>query len=531
MSHSPTNSLLDHGYASQMQMPVQKRPYQKIPAAAKQEVAQITQFYRTIKRQLPPSSTNSNTPSSPKLSPPTKMARKSARVSVSPAKSTASSNGGYSGTGKKFQGRHSIAASTSFDTGSRYDTSLGLLTKKFVDLLEAADDGIIDLNVASGQLNVQKRRIYDVVNVLEGIGILEKVSSVVGNLRITFAKAFDDEDNNRLSIINQLPLLFYETCRRTLQKVKNIIQWKRGSSLNNLDRITVMRHDLDELKENERQLDKLIEDMKGRSKAQSEHKLAYVKNTDLHDIDMYTDQMIMVVKAPPESQLILMDGDPPAIVLKSDKDEIDIFLCPDPSSGGLQPAVATQESAADSDDDEASTSVRPHRKAASSSAHKRRNLGSAQRNLSKAFEDMHQEPKGGKSKTSLCKAFNATVSSDDGENTHEDSDDDYKHETASSRFKSTTLTTKDYLLLNEPTADDLDPSFGIKKDVKLSLFSPQKNLHANGAGSWTELSDMQNLSPNFPFSQSDGFFPLEPEAEYNFLLADSEGISDLFDIN
>lgn len=176
MSRSPTNSLLDHGYASQMQMPVQKRPYQRIPPASKQEAAQITTFYRTIKRQLPPSSTNSTSPaSSSKLSPPTKIARKSARVSVSPAKSTASSNG-Y-GSGKKGQGRVMITNSTSFDTGSRYDTSLGLLTKKFVDLLEGTSDGIIDLNVASVQLNVQKRRIYDVVNVLEGIGILEKVST------------------------------------------------------------------------------------------------------------------------------------------------------------------------------------------------------------------------------------------------------------------------------------------------------------------------------------------------------------------
>lgn len=179
MSHSPTNSLLDHGYASQMQLPVQKRPYQRIPAASKQEAAQITTFYRTIKRQLPPSSTNTqSTPSSSKLSPPAKIARKSTRVSISPAKSTASSNGGHSGSGKKYQGRHSIASS-SFDTGSRYDTSLGLLTKKFVDLLEATVDGIIDLNVASVQLNVQKRRIYDVVNVLEGIGILEKVSEIL----------------------------------------------------------------------------------------------------------------------------------------------------------------------------------------------------------------------------------------------------------------------------------------------------------------------------------------------------------------
>lgn len=170
MSHSPTNSLLDHGYASQMQMPVQKRPYQRIPAAAKQESAQITTFYRTIKRQLPPSTNNTtgSSSSSRLQSPPAKIPRKSARASISPAKSIASSTSS--------KNRHSIASASSFDTGSRYDTSLGLLTKKFVDLLEATSDGIIDLNVASVQLNVQKRRIYDVVNVLEGIGILEKVS-------------------------------------------------------------------------------------------------------------------------------------------------------------------------------------------------------------------------------------------------------------------------------------------------------------------------------------------------------------------
>lgn len=61
--------------------------------------------------------------------------------------------------------------------GTRYDTSLGLLTRKFIDLLENSPDGVIDLNVASVQLNVQKRRIYDITNVLEGIGILEKVST------------------------------------------------------------------------------------------------------------------------------------------------------------------------------------------------------------------------------------------------------------------------------------------------------------------------------------------------------------------
>lgn len=313
--------------------------------------------------------------------------------------------------------------------------------------------------------------------------------------------------------------------------MKNIIQWKRGSSLNNLDRISMMRNDLDSLKENERQLDQLIETLKDSSKKQSESKMAYVTSQDLNDIDMYTDQMIMVVRAPPESQLILMDGDPPPIVLKSDKEEIDIFFCPDPSAGGeLQPAVASNDSSSDTEEE---VTPRPHRKsltATKSSEQKRRNLGSAQRNLSKAFEEMIPR----KSKNKLFPAFNATVSresSDEGVNTEQDDEEEEDiTNVATQPFKSTTITTTDLMLLNDPPADEAQSSttsFGLKKDVKLSLFSPQKN--------WTELAEMPNLSPNFPFSHSDdaaaGFFPLEPEAEYNFLLADTEGIMDLFDYN
>ena len=32
----------------------------------------------------------------------------------------------------------------------------------------------VDLNIAATQLKVQKRRIYDITNVLEGIGLIEK---------------------------------------------------------------------------------------------------------------------------------------------------------------------------------------------------------------------------------------------------------------------------------------------------------------------------------------------------------------------
>ena len=59
---------------------------------------------------------------------------------------------------------------------SRFDSSLGLLTKRFLGLLQSAENGILDLNQASVTLAVQKRRIYDITNVLEGIGLLTKIS-------------------------------------------------------------------------------------------------------------------------------------------------------------------------------------------------------------------------------------------------------------------------------------------------------------------------------------------------------------------
>ena len=59
---------------------------------------------------------------------------------------------------------------------SRYDTSLGLLTKRFVGLLRGARDGVLDLNQAAEVLEVQKRRIYDITNVLEGIKLITKKS-------------------------------------------------------------------------------------------------------------------------------------------------------------------------------------------------------------------------------------------------------------------------------------------------------------------------------------------------------------------
>ncbi|KII64404.1 Transcription factor E2F5 [Thelohanellus kitauei] len=57
------------------------------------------------------------------------------------------------------------------------EKSLGLLASKFVHLLLEAPSGVLDLRKAADEMQVrQKRRIYDITNVLEGIGLIEKKS-------------------------------------------------------------------------------------------------------------------------------------------------------------------------------------------------------------------------------------------------------------------------------------------------------------------------------------------------------------------
>lgn len=246
----------------------------------------------------------------------------------------------------------------------------------------------------------------------------------------------------------------------------------------------------------------------------------------------------LLIAAPPESQLILLEGDPPPVFLKSEKDAIDIFFCPDPSSGngGLHPA------APDSSEDEApSTSlVNPVTSSTrrSTSSKKRSSFGSAQRNLSKAFDDVPF--KNGSSpanvRNNLFNAFNASVEresksildddDEDGEEEEEDEDPSTEEEPFIPKpFRTSSIgAQKDLLLLNEAGAAGTSE----ESDVKLALFSPQKS-QCGSAQKW-EIPDIGSFSPSFLLGASDDrFFPLEPDADYNFSLADTEGIADLFD--
>lgn len=182
----------------------------------------------------------------------------------------------------------SVAGKKCSERPTRYDTSLGLLTKKFIGLLEDSTDGVVDLNIASEKLDVQKRRIYDITNVLEGIGILEK-------------------------------------------KSKNNIQWKGGNAYGS-DKNTVQQ-DIDKMKAKEDELDNLILNTERDIKQLTEDKrYGYVTYQDIRSVESFRQKTVLVVKAPSETELQVpqdpIDGEQ-KMYMKSNTGEIEVFLCPE----------------------------------------------------------------------------------------------------------------------------------------------------------------------------------------------------------
>ncbi|OEL36724.1 Transcription factor E2FA [Dichanthelium oligosanthes] len=179
----------------------------------------------------------------------------------------------------------------------RYDSSLGLLTKKFINLLKQAPDGILDLNNAAETLEVQKRRIYDITNVLEGIGLIEKT-------------------------------------------LKNRIRWKglddSGVDLDN--GISALQAEVENLSLQEQALDERISDMReklrGLTEDENNQRWLYVTEDDIKGLPCFQNETLIAIKAPHGTTLEVPDPDEAGdylqrryrIVLRSTMGPIDVYL-------------------------------------------------------------------------------------------------------------------------------------------------------------------------------------------------------------
>ncbi|CAN1133971.1 Transcription factor E2FA [Linum perenne] len=180
----------------------------------------------------------------------------------------------------------------------RYDSSLGLLTKKFVNLIKDAEDGIIDLNKAAETLEVQKRRIYDITNVLEGIGLIEKT-------------------------------------------LKNRIRWKgvdASSSVNTGGNFSLLQGEIEKLSLEEQSLDNQIREMQERlrnfSEDENNQKWLFVTEDDIKNLPCFMNETLIAIKAPHGTTMEVPDPDEAVdypqrryrIILRSTMGPIDVYL-------------------------------------------------------------------------------------------------------------------------------------------------------------------------------------------------------------
>lgn len=231
-------------------------------------------------------------------------------ISNSPCKTPVSAKGGRVNTKSKAKGNQSVPQTpisnaivgsppTLTPSGScRYDSSLGLLTKKFVNLIKQAKDGMLDLNKAAETLEVQKRRIYDITNVLEGIDLIEK-------------------------------------------PFKNRILWKGvdTSGPGDVDAdISVVQAEIENLSLEEQALDNQIRETEERLRDLSENeknqKWLFVTEEDIKTLPGFQNQTLIAVKAPHGTTLEVPDPDEAVdspqrryrIILRSTMGPIDVYL-------------------------------------------------------------------------------------------------------------------------------------------------------------------------------------------------------------
>ncbi|XP_062225603.1 transcription factor E2FA-like isoform X2 [Phragmites australis] len=179
----------------------------------------------------------------------------------------------------------------------RYDSSLALLTKKFINLLKQAQGGILDLNNAAETLDVQKRRMYDITNVLEGIGLIEK-------------------------------------------KLKNRIRWKGldDSGTNLYNDISVLEKEVENLSLQEQVLDEHISAMREKLKEftedESNQMWLYLTEDDIKGLPCFQNQTLIAIKAPHGTSVEVPNPDVTGdyfqrryrIVIRSTMAPIDIYL-------------------------------------------------------------------------------------------------------------------------------------------------------------------------------------------------------------
>ncbi|XP_034436584.1 transcription factor E2F2-like [Hippoglossus hippoglossus] len=149
---------------------------------------------------------------------------------------------------------------------SRHDTSLVLLTQRFLELLLAAPGGSLDLRQVAASLKIRKRRVYDITNILDGIKLIQKESA------------------NRIKWIGKIP-------------ISNFLRKNQQRFQKELENLKLVEDTLDGLiKSCAQQLFDMTDDLENSASA-------YVTLEDISRLRVLQEQTVIVIRAPEETKL------------------------------------------------------------------------------------------------------------------------------------------------------------------------------------------------------------------------------------
>lgn len=153
---------------------------------------------------------------------------------------------------------------------------------------------MLNLNEASSLLEVQKRRIYDITNVLEGVGLLEKTSK--NNIKWNGGSLDDDPDNGG-HVFD--PEMDHRPTLRSLSEGDHSVSRRRLQKENK--ELEVMERELEQrIAETQHILTVASEDERNK-------KYAYVTYKDIRGISQFSEQTVIAIKAPSETKLEVPD--------------------------------------------------------------------------------------------------------------------------------------------------------------------------------------------------------------------------------
>ncbi|XP_036941328.1 transcription factor E2F6 [Acanthopagrus latus] len=183
--------------------------------------------------------------------------------------------------------------------GHRQDVSLGVLTRRFLDIMLAAPDNSLDIRQVVCDMQCRRRRIYDVTNVLEGISLVERQSA------------------NKFKWIGK-------------HQISSFLWNDQEMFEREMESLKLVEETLDTLiKRCAQQLFDMTDDTESAA-------LAYVTYEDIRRLAAFQEQTLFVVKAPEETKL---EVPPPKedgiqVHLKGERGPIMVLTC-DIGAGGV----------------------------------------------------------------------------------------------------------------------------------------------------------------------------------------------------